>query len=234
VDLHQEALAMANWLFLPLGILLITLPIFLMAEFRSRKQIILPLKMICSLSFIAIGVLGILLGGEQAPTGYQVLMVIGMIFSLLGDLALVWKEGRRPFMLGLGAFLLAQALYSAAFSLANGFSAWDALFFALLVAIPITAYRFLDMDVGKMKIPVIAYMVVIAFMFAKALSSLYLNGITMPAGWLVPLGGGLFYLSDGFIALYRFHRKQPKVFRALNLPIYYVSQALLAVSLFYF
>jgi uncharacterized membrane protein YhhN len=168
------------------------------------------------------------------PTTYDFLILTGLCFSLLGDLALVWKDERRPFMLGLAAFLVAQILYGVAFTLVTGFSGWDLLIFATLFLGPVVAYRFLDMDVGRMKIPVIAYVLVIAFMFAKALSALYLGGIPRPAAWLAIFGAGLFYASDALLALFKFHRRQITAFRVANLTSYYIGQFLLALSIFAF
>jgi uncharacterized membrane protein YhhN len=220
---------MPGWFWFPLAVFFVTLPAFLVAELRAGRLTVLPLKILCSLCFITVALLGIGLGASR--THYGTLMLIGLCFSLLGDLALVWKDQRKPFMLGLAAFLVAQVIYGAAFSLQNGFSAWDLLLFAALAGTPILAYRFIDMEVGRMKIPVLAYVAVIAFMFAKALSSIYLEGIPMPALLCVVVGAGLFYISDVFLALFKFHRRPRKALRVANLTTYYCGQMLLAFSI---
>ena len=220
---------------IPPVILILTMPFFLVAEYRATRRVqVLPLKLLCSLCFVATGGLGILLAGGTTNRTYDSLMLAGLLLSLLGDLALVWKDSRKAFTLGLGAFLVAQVVFGAAFSLVNGLSVWDLPLFTALFLGPVAASRYLDLDVGQMKIPVLAYLLVIAFMFSKALSSLYLHGFTPPADWLIPLGAGLFFASDGFLALFKFQRKKIQPFRAVNLITYYAGQVLLALSIFYF
>jgi len=97
----------------------------------------------------------------------------------------------------------------------------------------IAAYRVLDMDLGTMKIPVLAYVLIISFMLTKALSSLYLGGITGPALGLVIGGAVLFFVSDALLALVKFQRKPARYFRAMNLTAYYLGQILLALSLYF-
>lgn len=221
---------MPTFFWIPLIVFVICLPAFLLAELgTTRKSIVLPLKVLCSLCFLSLAGLGMAVG--PSVTGYDRWMFAGMAFSMLGDIALVWKEERKAFLVGLAAFLVAQILYSIAFSLQNGFSPWDALVFLLLVGAPIAAYRFIDMDVGKMKIPVVAYVAVIALMLTKALSSLYLHGMPSPAMEYAIVGAVLFYLSDVFLALFKFHRRPHKALRAANLTTYFIGQMLLAFSL---
>jgi uncharacterized membrane protein YhhN len=160
-------------------------------------------------------------------------MIAGFALSLLGDLALVWIDRRPYFVIGLGLFLLAQVCYGLAFSFANGFSAWDILLFATFAGMPLAAYFLMDIDVGTMKGPVLAYLVVIAFMLAKAVSTLYLFGLPQPAYWLAPLGAGLFFISDAVLALHKFHRRPWVGLRAVNLVTYYAGQVLLALTVWF-
>jgi uncharacterized membrane protein YhhN len=190
--------------------------------------------MICSLCFVATGLIGSANGQPGPVPAYDGLMIAGLVFSLLGDLALVWSGQRRPFILGLICFLVAHLFYTVAFTLANGLSAWDLPVFAVLLGWPLLAYRSLDIDLGKMKLPCLAYLVVISFMLTKALSTLYLGGITGQASWLVMLGALLFYISDAVLALHKFHRHPKAGYRAVNLTTYYVGQMLLALSVYFF
>jgi uncharacterized membrane protein YhhN len=218
----------------PAFLMAFTLPVFLRAEYRSGLRPILLLKMVCSLCFLAFGLLGIVYHSWQGPVvAYDWLVLAGLIFSLLGDMALVWGKQRRPFLFGLVLFLVAQVLYSTAFSLVNELSGWDLLVLVVIVAAVLEAYRFLDMDLGQLKIPVLAYVLVISFMMTKALSTLYLRGLTGPAAWLVPVGAALFFASDGFLALFKFQRHPVDAFRGVNLVTYYLGQVLLALTIYF-
>jgi len=223
---------MPFWFYIPLAVFIVVLPVFLTAELRAGRMTVLPLKLICSLCFISVAVLGLILGPHTPQ--FDGLMLAGLCFSLLGDVALVWKDERKPFLLGLSAFLVAQIIYGVAFSMRNGFAFWDLLLFVILAGIPVVGSRFVDVEVGRMKVPVLAYVVVISFMFAKALSSFYLEGIPAPALWCVIVGAFLFYISDIFLALFKFHRRPHKALRVANLTAYFIGQMLLAFSIFLF
>lgn len=218
----------------PIILLLVVLPFFLRAEYRSPRRVKLPLKLVCSLCFLSLGVLSAVTGVKGPAPAYDALMLAGLALSLAGDMLLGWSLQRPTFLFGLVVFLAAHVLYSTAFTLANGFSAWDLLIMVGVVGACIAAYRVLDMDLGKMKIPVLAYLLIISFMLVKALSSLYLGGITGPALWLVIGGAVLFFISDALLALVKFQRKPARYFRAMNLTAYYLGQILLALSLYFF
>jgi uncharacterized membrane protein YhhN len=223
------------WYFaLPIVTLLAVLPFFLRAEYQRRRSVMLPLKLVCSLCFVLLGVFGAVIGRAGPVAAYDGLMLAGLVLSLAGDMLLGWSLERRTFLLGLVAFLVAHLLYSTAFSLANGFSAWDLLIMAVVAGGCVAAYQFLDMDLGKMKIPVLVYLLVISFMLTKAFSSLYLGGITGAALWLVVIGAVLFFVSDALLALVKFQRNPARANRAMNLTAYYIGQTLLALSLYFF
>jgi uncharacterized membrane protein YhhN len=75
-----------------------------------------------------------------------------------------------------------------------------------------------------MKIPVIAYIVVISVMVILAFGTI--NGAR---NWLIPIGATLFFVSDLFVARNRF--VSPGIVNpSLGLPLYYTAQVLLALS----
>lgn len=217
----------------PALVFIIALPAFIIAEYRAGWRLIFPLKLVCSLCFVLTGWLASRPAAGGALPLYHGLMLAGLGFSLVGDLALVWAAQRKFFLGGLAAFLVAQVLYTTAFSLANGFSAWDLLVYLALLSIPLAGYRTLDLDLGRMRIPVIAYVLVITAMMAKATSTLYLGGIPAPAAGMVVSGAALFFASDAILALHKFQRRPANWYRAANLVTYYLGQMLLAGSLYF-
>lgn len=225
---------MTGYLAVPIAVFLATLPFYLRAEYQPGRRTKLPLKLVCSLCFLTIGMISAVFGSNGPVRAYDRLMLAGLVMSLVGDMLLAWSMARRTFLMGLVSFLIANVLYSTAFTLANGLSAWDVLLMAALVGGSFAAYRMLALDLRSMKIPVLAYLLVISFMLTKALSSLYLGGISGTAGWLVVVGAILFFISDGVLALVQFQHQPAKADRAINLVTYYTGQILLALSLYFF
>lgn len=225
---------MPGYLAIPIVAFLAVMPFYLRAEYRFKRREFMPLKLVCSLCFLTVGLISAALGRTGPAPAYDGLMIGGLVLSLIGDMLLAWSLDKPFFTLGLLAFLVAHVLYSTAFTLANGFSAWDLLILVALVAGCFAAYKVLALNLGRLKIPVIAYLLVISFMLTKALSSLYLGGIDAPARWLVIVGAILFFVSDGVLALIKFQRNPARANRAINLSTYYVGQILLALSLFFF
>lgn len=225
---------MSGYFAIPLVVILAVMPFYLRAEYRFDRRTYLPLKLVCSLCFLTVGLISAALGRTGPVPAYDGLMIGGLVLSLIGDVLLAWSTERSFFILGLLSFLVAHVLYSTAFTLANGFSAWDLLLLAALLVGCFAAYKVLALDLGKLKIPVIAYLLVISFMLTKAVSSLYLGGIDALARWLVVVGAVLFFISDGVLALIKFQRNPARADRAINLSTYYLGQILLALSLFFF
>ena len=81
-----------------------------------------------------------------------------------------------------------------------------------------------------MKLPVICYILVISAMVVGAGSVMGADNLKL-SGRLLAFGGALsFYLSDLFVARQRF-LKAEFVNRLIGLPLYYIGQFLLALSI---
>jgi uncharacterized membrane protein YhhN len=214
---------------LAFAVLLVLLPAYIIVEYRTKS----PWKMLiwksaCSLLFLITAAAAML----GAPQGWQPAFgwfMAAFLLSAAGDVLLAWPIG-QSFQLGLGAFLLAQCSFAAAFSLRWGLSPWDAAVYAALAgAAVLTLRRAPGMEYGQSKISIIVYALALSAMAAKAVSGTYLHGGA--AAWLAAAGGLLFYGSDVVLAFIMFNRRKPKCLRAVNLALYYVGQGLLAVSL---
>ncbi len=156
--------------------------------------------------------------------GYKTLIITGLLVSLLGDMLLIFSK--QHFKKGLIAFLIGHICYTIAFTFSGGvhFTSWIFLPIAL---VGILYLRNILPYSGKMKIPIIIYIIIIAIMGWTAMERL--NYIPTSGTILAAIGAILFMISDAVLALNKF--KKP-FFSAelIILTTYFTAQWLLAVS----
>ncbi len=137
-----------------------------------------------------------------------VLFLIGLVFSLLGDIFLLFAE--QHFLKGLIAFLLAHLLYIAAFNSTGPILTLPALLTA--VPIVIVALLILRRLIASLKehgsdamiVPVCVYALVLSLTLWSASTTLFREDWSPLAGALAAGGGVLFFVSDAAIAWNRF------------------------------
>lgn len=161
---------------------------------------------------------------RPVSAGYQVAILVGLIFSLAGDIFLMLPTDR--FIAGLLSFLIAHLCYIAAFTSGKGFQ------FSIPWLIPClfiggVMLALLWPHLGRLKIPVLIYMIVILVMLWQALGQLG-RGVQL-SSFLAAVGAILFVVSDSSLALNRF-REPFAAGRALVLSTYYLAQWLIALS----
>jgi uncharacterized membrane protein YhhN len=155
---------------------------------------------------------------------YRPLIVAGLVCSLAGDVFLMLPRDR--FVAGLVSFLFAHLFYIAAFTLDGGAAPH------LWAALPLVVYgalmlRLLWPRLGRLKAPVVVYVLVILLMAWQATNR-----------WLAEGGGGsasalagalLFVASDSALAWRRFRGGFGGA-QALVLGTYFAAQWLIALS----
>lgn len=158
------------------------------------------------------------LNGEGAAA---TLTVIGLLFSSGGDIALAWDR-KKYFVVGLSLFLVAHLFYLAAFS--RGIETFSVNIWAGLVLVfSLVLGSWLFPALGKLRGPVLLYMVVITAMgFAAAI-----HPSAFP--YLIP-GAFLFILSDSLIAIDKFRRPIPYAHHLIMLT-YYLGQLGIALAM---
>jgi uncharacterized membrane protein YhhN len=186
---------------------------------RAQVYLFKPLTMIL---IIAVA----LVAGADNTSTYKVAVVAGLVCSLAGDVFLMLPRDR--FIAGLISFLIAHVLYIIAFTSRSGF---NASLPALLVLSMYGALmlRCLWSHLGKMRLPVLIYMLVILMMVLQAWESHRLSG--QPHAFLAAIGAALFALSDSALALNRFRRPFRSA-QAIVLSTYFAAQWLIANSIF--
>jgi uncharacterized membrane protein YhhN len=123
----------------------------------------------------------------------------GLLVSAAADVAI-----ERSFLAGVALFLVAHALYVAAFVAdERALRAWRALPFALYAA---SMYAFLRPGLGALAVPVGGYVFAIAAMMWRAAARVRAGE---SAGRWALAGALAFGLSDSLLALDRFHAPLP-------------------------
>jgi uncharacterized membrane protein YhhN len=173
------------------------------------------LLMAASTGFVLIPIAA---GGLRSA--YGALIAIGLVLCWLGDLV-----GPTNFTGSLAAFLLAHVAFIVAF-LTRGVIAWRAGLglVAGTIAGSLIGVWLLPHLPGEMRVPVLAYMVVISLMVILA------AGVREGHGRPVVLLGALaFYVSDIFVARWKFVDSS-SVNAYFCYPLYYAGCLMLALS----
>ena len=169
-------------------------------------------------------------GGWQ---GHLIWFVIGLAFSLAGDVLLILP--REQFIAGLGAFLLAQFAYIVGLNQTPPPINLAGIAICLLVGF--TAARIYSAIAAglaasgghSLKMPVLAYVVGISFMLISALLTLVRSEWDPGAAWLLSSGALLFFVSDALLGWNKFVR--PHRYGNIQVIIsYHLGQALIVLG----
>ncbi len=206
--------------------LVISVFFLIRAEFLKRRWQFYVLKPISTLLVIAAALMSL-----QEPSWnktYTFGVVLGLLFSLAGDIALMFQEKRKAFLAGLGFFLAAHIVYAAVFLTLGRFTRWDLLWALILAAAGAGFYILIRPNLGSMKGPVIGYIVVISFMVSRAFSTWASPELTLDQAWMIASGALLFYFSDVILAANKFWK--PLRYNRISLVFYYSGQFLIALA----
>jgi uncharacterized membrane protein YhhN len=191
------------------------------SQVKERRPLHLVTKPLTTALIIAVAALA----AVPVPPAYKALVLAGLVFSLLGDIALMFPD--KWFQAGLAAFLVAQILYILAFKPRPGHPAsFGTLFPYILYGL--LMFFLLAPKLGPLKIPVFVYIAAIATMAGFAAARYVDMGGTRTL--LAFIGGILFLVSDSVLAYDRFARKVPGA-RILVLGTYFPAQLLIALSI---
>jgi uncharacterized membrane protein YhhN len=177
-------------------------------------------KMTASSAFVVLA-----LGLGARHTGYGRLVLLALLLSWIGDLALIGST-EKQFLLGLAAFLLAHVAYVSAFAFAGINFKWmmSAMLPIALISLAATSW-FAPYVPADLIIPVRVYTVVISLMVVCAIGA---RGKGAPI--FVPVGAVLFYFSDLSVAAGQFVQADFPNY-VWGLPFYFAGQVLLALSI---
>ncbi len=214
----------------PIPVLVVTVAFLIRAEILRKQHQIYVFKPISTLLVIAVALLSFLEPVQNLT--YTIGVIIGLLLSFGGDIALMFQENQKAFRMGLALFLLGHIAYTVVFTLLGVFSAWDLLSAGILVAVGVSFYLLIRSNLGAMQVPVIAYIVVISVMVNRAGSTLASPGFGVGQAVMILIGAVLFYISDVILAASRFWK--PWRYNRISLGFYYGGQLLIALAASYF
>ncbi len=209
-------------------VLVVIVILLIRAEILKLPRQIYIFKPIATLMVIAIALLSF--GEPSHNQVYSLGVLIALLLSLGGDVALMFPENRKAFTVGLGLFLLAHMAYTVIFLIMGRFSGRDAWSALLLLVLGSGFYTLIKANLGSMRIPVIVYIFVISLMVNRAVAVLAGAAFSEAQGMMIVIGAVLFYVSDIILAASRFWK--PWRYHRISLAFYYSGQLLLALAAF--
>jgi uncharacterized membrane protein YhhN len=165
---------------------------------------------------------------DDGASSYRVLILAALMLSLVADTMLMVVEVDLMKQ-GILYFLLAHVFYSIAFSLSYAFKGWNLAVAAALLICLIVCYRGIRGTVGKLRIPILIYTIVLSAMLFFAITSL--NREVTRRGLFIITGALLFAISD-FLIVYLTFIKPHKRESVIVWAVYTPAQTLLALSCF--
>ena len=194
--------------------------IHMWGEYQGPGVLIYLFKPLTMLLIILIA----LLANEPPSRRYKAAIIVGLLFSLAGDILLI--QVLDTFILGLLSFLAAQVIYTYAFRAGRPFK------FNLFAVLPFAVYGvliyvLLKPELDGMALPVAAYIVVIMVMAWQAWDQW--DDVRRRWALLAFVGALLFIFSDSLLALNRFLEPFAAA-RALTLTTYFSAQWLISNS----
>ena len=207
------------------ALLSIVVAFLLRAEFTGRRRQFLILKPSATLLVIITAAISLL--QRDVMLLYSILVLLGLIFSLGGDVALMF-ETPRWFRLGLISFLLAHIAYIRAFLFYGPLQPKDAISGILIALFAFAVFLYLRPGLGRLQLPVLLYILVISLMLNRAIATLTNSYAAPMQAVFISVGAFLFFVSDLMLAINKFRR--PFRLHRLNLIPYFLGQFLIALS----
>ena len=167
--------------------------------------------------------------GAHLKRKTKLIMVFALMFSLLGDILLMFVDTSANFFLsGLIAFLLAHIMYINVFIAKRENEKPSLIILVFLLLYALGLFYLLKDGLGDMTVPVIVYMVTILSMAMVAW--LRRHSVSKLSHKLVFIGALFFIISDSVIALDKFYQSVP-FSRIIIMSTYALAQYLIVLGI---
>lgn len=160
------------------------------------------------------------------------LIFTGLFFSFLGDAFLAFDSNKQGllFILGVASFAIGHIMYILGYCKQTKLQKQDFLIFLCFLIPTLLAILLIDFDFKGMKSLVIIYAFIISLMVAKSFSMrIYYTQNRFSTNCLIA-GSTLFFISDWLLLFLFFYPGAPSILQQYNWLLYYLGQALLAIS----
>jgi uncharacterized membrane protein YhhN len=198
----------------------------IVAEYRALARLRVIAKLTASVAFVIVGLASA--GDSRFAAG----IVVGLILGAVGDAALL-GAGRRWFLAGLLAFLGGHLAYVVGFAELVPVAGWPAAAHVVAIVPTVIGAVVLAMlwhRLGALRVPVVAYVLVIVAMVVGALAVYRSEALPDPQRTRLLAGAWLFFASDLAVARDRFVARK-FANKLWGLPAYYAAQLLIATSI---
>ncbi len=186
------------------------------------------LKIITSLFFVATGIASHKVHVKHKT--YDYLIILGLVFSLFGDTFLA-LDGKMTFTFGVISFAVAHIFFTIGFCHLKKIGWADVGCFILIFGVLMGILNGCDFNFQNMKVMIMAYTLIISLMVTKAISLVDYYKENKKAVLLIVIGAVMFLISDVILVFGLFGVNAWEYLFILNLPVYYIGQDLLAISL---
>jgi uncharacterized membrane protein YhhN len=156
---------------------------------------------------------------------------VGLGLCLIGDILKIDMTRDKTLYAAMAVFAMALLIYAVVFTRFNGFRFADWIVAVVFLIIFSLVIRLYWKGLGKLKLPVILFGLVMLFMVTRAISTLFGDSFSLTSAIMVSLGAILVLLGVIEYGVHRFH-EPVKFFYG---PVCYAAgELLLALSCSYF
>ncbi len=215
---------------IPILVNIILIVVYLVARNRGdlkRTAIIQPLT-----TFLSLTIAGLSVFDPHTNQTYTIWILVGLGLCFTADIFNIDMNNDKIFIAGILFFMVAYLEYAVVFTVFNqGFHANDVLIGILFLLIYILLICLYWKKLGKYKLPIMIYGIILPFMVTRAISTLSGSVFPMTAAVLITAGSLLIFMGDVEYGIQRFYK--PGKFTVG--PICYAGgQLLVALSCAYF
>ena len=191
-------------------------------------------KTFASVLFVVSGIINFVVAYKcgfynQKRRSFAMLMLIGLIFAMAGDIVLI-----DFFEFGAGLFAVGHIFFFVAYLMLSKFSVRDLLCAVCIFVPALLLILFYDGFTfnGIMFPVVLIYALIISLMLGKSISNLFDKDMLKVAKWLIFVGSLMFFLSDVCL-LFNVFAGVGRWIDLLCIFLYYPAEAILASTIYF-
>lgn len=194
-----------NLYIIPILVNIILIVVYLVARNRGdlkRTAIIQPLT-----TFLSLTIAGLSLLNPHTNQAYTIWILIGLGLCFVADIFNIDMNNDKIFIAGILFFIVAYLEYAIVFTVFNnGFHTHDILTSILFILIYVLLMCLYWIKLGKYKLPVMIYGLIMPFMVTRAISTLSGGVFPLTPAVLITAGSILIFLGDVEYGIQRFYK----------------------------